>query len=71
MVDLVEGLHTLYISMLSRFLTKTILALDNNRTIRNNDESIENKLDAYKLSKIIGQLFILKYDENQIRNCLD
>ena len=56
---------------LSRFLTKTILALDYNRTIRNNDESIENKLDAYKLSKIIGQLFILKYDENQIRNCLD
>ena len=56
---------------LSRFLTKTILALDYNRTIRNNDESIENKLDAYKLSKIIGQLFILNYDENQIRNCLD
>ena len=56
---------------MSRFLTKTILALDYNRTIRNNDESIENKLDAYKLSKNIGQLFILKYDENQIRNCLD
>ena len=51
---------------MSKFLTKTILALDYNRTIRNNDESIENKLDAYKLSKIIGQLFILKYDENQI-----